>query len=308
MEMHQVRYFLAVARTLNFTRAADECHVSQPSLSRAIKLLEGELGGDLFRRERPQAQLTSLGTYMLPLLRQCYESATGARALAQAIKKRSVGSLAVALSRSVDAAIVMPYLAALQRQFAQLQIRLLRGTGEEVVEILKEGEAELAVGVSIEEAWDRLDRWPLFAEAFRLVVSHDHRLANRPSIDFDELRGERLVLRPYCEATQALLAVLRERGLDFAHCDEIATDDDLVALLGHGLGIAIAPAGTVRNGRLTGIPIDGLELQRTVSLFGVSGRQRTAAASVMMKLLRGADWPDHGAETAPRGLSVISLP
>ena len=55
MEMHQVRYFLAVARTLNFTRAADECNVTQPSLTRAIKQLEAELGGDLFRRERPHA-------------------------------------------------------------------------------------------------------------------------------------------------------------------------------------------------------------------------------------------------------------
>jgi hypothetical protein len=71
MEMHQVRCFLAVARTLNFTRAAEECHVAQPSLTRAIKLLEGELGGDLFRRERPRAMLTPLGERMFPLLKQC---------------------------------------------------------------------------------------------------------------------------------------------------------------------------------------------------------------------------------------------
>ena len=82
MEMHQVRYFLAVARTLNFTRAAEECHVAQPSLTRAIKLLEGELGGDLFRRERPRAMLTPLGERMYPLLKQCYDSAQSARALA----------------------------------------------------------------------------------------------------------------------------------------------------------------------------------------------------------------------------------
>ena len=68
MEMHQVRYFLAVARTGNFTRASEECNVSQPSLSRAIKLLEAEFGGDLFLRERPAAQLTTLGQYMQPLL------------------------------------------------------------------------------------------------------------------------------------------------------------------------------------------------------------------------------------------------
>ena len=69
MEMHQVRYFLAAVSELNFTKAAEKCNVSQPSLTRAIKQLEGELGGDLFRRERPQAQLTELGERMLPLLR-----------------------------------------------------------------------------------------------------------------------------------------------------------------------------------------------------------------------------------------------
>lgn len=74
MEMHQVRYFLAVARTLNFTKAADDCNVAQPSLTRAIKQLEGELGGDLFRRERP-VQLTELGQRMQPLLQQCFGQA-----------------------------------------------------------------------------------------------------------------------------------------------------------------------------------------------------------------------------------------
>src|SRR5215510_5823474 len=75
MEMHQVRYFLATVSELNFTKAAERCNVTQPSLTRAIKQLEEELGGDLFRRERPQAQLTELGERMYPLLKQCYESA-----------------------------------------------------------------------------------------------------------------------------------------------------------------------------------------------------------------------------------------
>jgi DNA-binding transcriptional LysR family regulator len=86
MEMHQIRYFLAVARNLNFTRAAEECNVAQPSLTRAIKHLEGELAGDLFRRERPNAQLTELGQRMLPMLKQCYESALGAKSLASSVK------------------------------------------------------------------------------------------------------------------------------------------------------------------------------------------------------------------------------
>ena len=82
LTLRAARFFLAVARALNFTRAAEECHVAQPSLTRAIRQLEGELGGDLFRRERPQAQLTELGQRMLPLLKQCYDSAVSARSVA----------------------------------------------------------------------------------------------------------------------------------------------------------------------------------------------------------------------------------
>ena len=119
MEMHQVRYFLAVARELNFTRAAEECNVAQPSLTRAIRQLEGELGGDLFRRERPHAQLTELGQRMLPHLRQCYDSAMNARSLAAAIKKGEVGSLRLALSATIDPSLVTSHVVELGTFFCQ---------------------------------------------------------------------------------------------------------------------------------------------------------------------------------------------
>src|SRR5271167_4720943 len=139
MEMHQVRYFLAVARTLNFTRAAEECHVAQPSLTRAIRQLEGELGGDLFRRERPHAQLTELGQRMLPLLRQCYESALGARSLASSIKSGEVGSLRIALSGTIDVTLLMPQIVELQKHFKHLELKLLRGNAEQIAEFMKSG-------------------------------------------------------------------------------------------------------------------------------------------------------------------------
>src|SRR5437762_11110950 len=126
MEMHQVRYFLAVARVLIFTRAADECNVTQPSLTRAIKQLEAELGGDLFRRERPAAQLTELGLRMHPLLKQCYEAAIGARSLAASFKSGEVGALRIALTHAVDMTLLVPHLEQLKRYFNRLESRLLR--------------------------------------------------------------------------------------------------------------------------------------------------------------------------------------
>src|SRR3954462_11125383 len=80
MEMQQARYFVALCETLNFTRAAEKCNVTQPSLTRAIKLLEGELGGPLFNRERNQTHLTELGRSMEAHLREGIEQAQAARA------------------------------------------------------------------------------------------------------------------------------------------------------------------------------------------------------------------------------------
>jgi DNA-binding transcriptional LysR family regulator len=77
--MHHIRYFLAVSETLNLTKAAERCNVAQPALSRAIQDLESELGGELLRRERALSHLTELGQRMLPMLRQCYETAHAAK-------------------------------------------------------------------------------------------------------------------------------------------------------------------------------------------------------------------------------------
>src|SRR6266478_499738 len=75
MEMHQIRYFLAVAEVLNFTRAAEKCNVTQPSLTSAIKLLEEELGGPLFHREHGGNRLSELGSMVCPYLTEIYEQA-----------------------------------------------------------------------------------------------------------------------------------------------------------------------------------------------------------------------------------------
>src|SRR5258708_3993708 len=199
MEMHQVRYFLAVTRTLNFTRAADECNVTQPSLTRAIKQLEAEMGGDLFRRERPAAQLTELGIRMHPLLQQCYDAASGARMLAASFKGGEVGALRIALSHSVDMSILFPYPEQTNPQFNRLEFHFLRGNADEVGEYLKKGEAELGIAAELGSDWDRLDTWPLFTEDFDLVINRRPPLAEPDTLDLDELRAEHFLSAKYCD-------------------------------------------------------------------------------------------------------------
>ncbi|OAF11343.1 LysR family transcriptional regulator [Bradyrhizobium neotropicale] len=290
MEMHQVRYFLAVAQLLNFTRAAEECNVTQPSLTRAIKQLEAELGGDLFRRERPAAQLTELGQRMHPLLKQCFDAAVGARSLASSFKSGEIGALRIALTHSVDLALLIPHLREIKRQFNRLELRFLRGSSREVGEFLKKGEAELGIAADIDEAWERLDVWPLFTETFELVVSREHRLADRSMIELDDLRSEQLLSRTFCEHSRRILASLREHGIDVDHGHEIASEHDLIELVEADIGIAMVPRTSLVPETLKRTAIAGLDARRTVSLYGVAGRQRTAVANAVMRMLRGADW------------------
>ena len=290
MEMHQVRYFLAVARELNFTRAAEQCNVAQPSLTRAIRQLEGELGGDLFRRERPHAQLTDLGQRMLPHLRQCYDSAMNARSLASAVKKGEVGSLRLALSATIDPTLVTSHVVELGKLFSNLDLKLLRGTASEVLDYLKKGEAELALAGPIVEEWDRLDRWPLFSEHFHLHAASQHKLAQLPAAKLDDLRKERLMLRTYCESTEDLLRLLCERDIEVAHFHEVSAESDLFSLLEVGFGVAFVPESTQSPASLKRIEVADVDLGRTVFLYGVAGRERTAVAGTMMKMLRAYDW------------------
>ena len=295
MEMHQVRYFLAVARTLNFTRAAEECHVAQPSLTRAIRQLEGELGGDLFRRERPQSQLTDLGQRMLPLLKQCYDSALSARSLAAAIKSGEVGSLRLALSHTIDPSLVMPHVVELGKLFKGLELKLYRGNSEEVLSFLKRGDAELGLGAGFGDEWERLDSWPLFTEDFQIVVHSMHRLANTASIGLGDLKPERFVFRTYCESTPMVLEFLRAQDIDVERRHETGAESDLIALLEAGVGVALLPRSTKAPDTLLRLMVEKLDLNRTVYLYGVAGRQRTAVASTLMKMLRACDWSRYAA-------------
>lgn len=290
MEMHQVRYFLAVSRTLNFTRAADECNVTQPSLTRAIKQLEAELGGDLFRRERP-TQLTELGQRMHPLLKQCYEAAAGARSLASSFKSGEIGALRIALTHSVDLSLLIPFLHEIRRQFNRLEFRFLRGNSREVGEMLKKGEAELGIAAELDQDWERLDVWPLFTEDFRLVISRQHRLAGHDRVSVEDLRAEQLLLRNYCELAGRLGESLREHGLDLDN--EVSCERDLIQMVESDAGVAVIPDTSPVPPTLKRTAVEGLDARRTVHLYGVAGRERTAVASAMMRMLRGADWRRH---------------
>jgi len=154
--------------------------------------------------------------------------------------------------------------------------------------------AELALAATLGDEWERLDSWPLFTEDFQLVVHGMHRLANAATISPDDLKEERIVVRSYCESTPMLLEMLRALDIDVGQSHEAGAEADLIALLEAGVGVAFLPRSAKAPDSLLRLMVDELEFTRTVYLYGVAGRQRTAVASTLMKMLRANDWSRHG--------------
>ncbi len=292
MEMQQVRYFLAVARTLNFTRAAEECNVTQPALTRAIKQLEDELGGELIRREGRLSHLTDLGNRMLPLLQQCFEAALAAKSVAAKVKKGEVPTLALAVSRTLDLDHLMHPLIEMHRSFPGLQLKLRRGTGAQVATMLKNGEVDVAIGGPMGESWDRLEAWPMFSEAFDLVVGVDHPLAMRNELDLDVelIRDVRFLIHAGTDLAEFEIGRLSAAGINLDHAHEVDSDRDLEALVVAEIGVAIMPASAMNSARVRHLACSALDLHRTVALYSVAGRARSREASALLTLVRSADW------------------
>jgi DNA-binding transcriptional LysR family regulator len=292
MEMQQVRYFIAVARTLNFTRAAEDCNVTQPALTRAIKLLEYELGGDLIRREGRHTHLTDLGNKMLPILRQCHEAALTAKSLAKAVSQGELSTLSIGVARSLDSALITGPLKEMYPVFPGIQIKLKRGNAMEIAERLKSGEIDIAVGGPLGETWDRLEAWPMFSEAFDLIVGSDHVLAMHNSIELDVelIREEQFLLLSGLDLTDYERERIGAAGVNLTNAHEVDSSRDMEELVTAGFGIAIAPRHVLRLPTVQHLKLGCLDLQRTIAVYTVAGRPRSREAAALLALLRGKDW------------------
>jgi len=298
--MHQIRYFLAVSETLNLTRAAERCNVAQPALTRAIKSLEGELGGELLRRERAFPHLTELGERMLPMLRQCYEAALTAKMVAASIRNGDIAPLSLAISHTLALERFTPALRELSRAIPGLEINLRRGSDSEVGELLRSGSAELAIAGALPKAWPRVEEFPLFEEPFGLVVSRSHGLAGRAKAEIKDLASEKLLISTGCKVFEELKALLAANGIVGAITHQLATQQDVLTLLKVNLGVAIVPVGAAQENALRWIPLEQLNLVHKVFVYSIAGRHRPIASAALFNSLRAADWR-FDIETKRRG-------
>ncbi len=292
MEFNQVRYFLTLAGTLNFTRAAEACNVTQPALTRAIQKLEEELGGLLFHRERNLTQLTELGQLMLPLLEQASAAAQSAREQAQAFKRRDAAPLRLGLDPSIAADMLIPVIAELEARIKGFELSLREGSSSEIARLLLEGTLDAGLVVGREPINERLNRWTLYDEGLVVLCAPTHRFSALADVSL-ALLGEEPILRregPDCALAADLDRLCAEAGVALQRRHSGASDDHLHAMAKASLGIMVAgeyqkvPAGLVAK---TLVP----EFRgRAITLVAIAGRGHGLGVTNFLNLMRARDW------------------
>ncbi|NNM76474.1 LysR family transcriptional regulator [Sphingomonas sp. ID1715] len=294
MEMQQVRYFVALAETLNFTRAAERCNVSQPALTRAIQQLEAELGGALFHRERGNTHLSELGRMMLPYLAQVMEQARAAKESAKALAKLDRATLTIGAMCTISANLIAGLIARFNAQHPDVEVHIHDGGAPQMIEALGKGELEIGVIGVPEEMPEQFHCVPIFEERFVVLLPPNHRLVAHDPVRVAELDGEPYVSRSNCEVFEYVSRDFAARGVTTRKVFSSTRDDWVQSMIKAGLGFGFFPESCVTDPELIVRDLVDPVYSRTIYLATVRGRPHSPAVGAFVREARRHQWPSAG--------------
>lgn len=289
VELYQIRYFLAVAETLNFTRASERSFVSQPALTKAIQRLEETIGGRLFDRTKSSVQLTELGRAMLPNFRQIHDTAQAAREQARRFARAQRELVRVGVMCTIDFQQVLPgFVESQERHGIELQFR--EGNLEALTDDLDRGDVDLGIMCSPYGTPRRFAATPLFSEDYVVAIGDDHRFTGRDAVTMAELDRERYCERIYCEFSSYIERLLDERGVRLEVVQQSHREDWIQAFVRSNFGIAFMPHSIAEAARLAHVRTADCPIVREVKVLVQAERRVTPAQQSVIDSLAAYGW------------------
>ncbi|MDB6082755.1 MAG: hypothetical protein JWN43_636 [Gammaproteobacteria bacterium] len=278
MEMRRIRYFVAVAEELSFTRAAERLNIAQPPLSTQIRALEEELGARLFERDRRRVFLTQAGRHLLAQARSILASVEAAKAEVQCAALGEVGRLQLGYTPSaMFTSSLTAAIKRFQRTHPHVLLTLHEMTSLDQMNavhyraldagILRKPDVPVPSGIFFEE-WYRA---PLV-----LAMASDHPFSRRRAVRVDELRDQPLIMYPREAGIGLYWQVIRlcsKAGFRPRIVREVLELTTIIGLVDAGVGIAIVPADT-KSIRLDGVTYVPLRDADAISTLYLAFRER----------------------------------
>jgi len=294
MELRQLRHFLAVADQRHFTRAARQVQITESSLSSSIRSLERGLGGELFARSTRRVELTEAGRALLPVARRAIAAAEHGQDAVAAVRSPLRGELTIGVIEELGLLDLPVVLARYHRRHPAVALRLSHGSVSALIDATANGRLQLAfVDCPLGAQADRVRARTLGTDALILAVAADDPLARRRRVpladladrDFVEYRADSALRTRVDKACQ-------ESGLRRRSSCEVDTIPDLVALVAHGLGIALLPPLALRDaGALVAAVRTDPTISRELVVVTANDRAPIPAAAALLELLSSHGLP-----------------
>lgn len=274
VEFSQLKVFLLVVQNLSFTEAARHLHVSQPTVSRAIRSLEQELDVTLFDRHGSKAQLTDAGCLLIPWARKLILQSNEMKVMMSSLQTELVGELRIACSTSAGKYILPRLAARLNSRHPGVSIAILTCTQERIVPRLLDGEAHLGV-VSTEVCDSGLECQDFFTDRITLIVPSGHPWASRQSIEPSELLEEKIIMREPTSGTRKEMLkglAAHDIGLgDLRVILEVGNAEAIVNTVADGYGVSfvsrLVSAAWRERGFVVEVPVEALDLKRQINII-----------------------------------------
>jgi len=272
MKTNQIHYFLRVCDTLNFTRAAEVCHVSQPSLSAAIHQLEDEFGGALFDRSGRQVQLTTLGKSMRVHLSRIEEAQNAAAVAASEIVQGKLSVVNIGVMCTLSPHKLLSAVSQLKSEFQGTELIVHDIREPKALELLSSGAIDCIFMAHTTDLAERFCVTKLTEEPMIIAMHHDHPAAGKDKMSYDELKCENYVDRLHCEFRENIFKELTTCGVDMHVVLRSEREDLVAAAVSNGVGISVMPESTAQSFGLVSCKLEGLDTKREISVVTVKDR------------------------------------
>jgi DNA-binding transcriptional LysR family regulator len=271
IDLLKIEAFLYTADNLSFSEAARQMHLSQPTISHHVKMLEHEFGVELFDRTTPGLHLTEAGRLLLPWARKLIRESIEMQEMMASLQDKIVGHLRIACS-TTSGKYILPQLAArFHQRYPWVKVTILSCTSEHVVPRLLEEEAN--IGVLSREAFDEsLESQEFFTDHIIFIVPTNHPWAMRQFVDPTDLIGAPLLIRETTSGTRRVM--FTELGKHDIHLDnlniflEVGNAEAIVETVSAGFGVAfvsrLAAVNALQTRRVVEVPVLDLDLQRKI--------------------------------------------
>ena len=290
MEMHEVRYFLAACETLNFHRAADRCHVTQPALTRAIQKLEGELGSQLFSRNKGVVQLTEFGRMMRPHLQDVLGRTDHARGMARRFLKLEGAPLTLGVMCTIGPVLFVGFLNAFREKHPGIEVTVVEGVPARLSELLLNGSLDVALMAQPDAFDERLKAVPVYRERFGLAFPAGHPFEERNTLHVTDVRNETYLSRVNCEYRDYLIELCGEYGVGFQRGFRSEREDWIMTMVAAGMGICFLPEYSAIHPGIRHRLVANPDVVRTVSVVSVATRPLPPAARSLIEESRAYEW------------------